>query len=172
MTSKLASAIGRVTTEVFQKGGGKKTHKTHDALKVVGLAVLDQHRDDERGQEEGDRLERLEVERHVAVHDPAEDDEEGGDEEGDLQAAADGDADGEVHLVLVRDDNGGDVLGGVADDGDEDEADEGPTDVCRLDDRANAVDEVLGANSHGDRDDDQDDAGGPGRQQFGLGVLV
>ena len=155
-----------------EKGGSQNTHKTQDALEVVGLAVLDQHRDDERGQEEGDGLEGLKVERHVAVHDPAEDDEEGGDEEGDLQAAADGDADGEVHLVLVRDNDGGNVLGGVADDGDEDEADEGLADVGRLNDRVDAVDEVLGADGHGDRDDDQNDAGGPGRQQFGLGILV
>lgn len=58
------------------------------------------------------------MQRHVAVHDPAEDDQERGDEERDLKTAADGHVDCEIHLALVRDHDGGHVFGGVSDNGD------------------------------------------------------
>ena len=116
------------------------------------------------------------MQRHVAIDDPAEDDEEGRDEQGDLQRRPERDAHGQVHLVLDGDDDGRDVLGGVADDGEQDQADERLGDVGRLDERVDAVDEELGADGHGDGHDDEHGGRGPGAHlglvfilRFGLG---
>lgn len=142
--------------------------ETHGALKVVALPVLDQIVDNEDRQEEDDGLEALEVQRHVLTQDPAEDDKEGGDEEGDLHGAADGDADGQVHLVLVRDDDGSDVLGRIADDGQQNQTNEGFTDARRGDDGVNAVDQVLGAHSDQYGDEDEADGSRDGAEDLGL----
>lgn len=112
------------------------------------------------------------MERHGLAHGPAEEDEEGGDEEGDLHGGADGDADGEVHLVLVGDDDGRDVLCCVADDGDEDQTDEGLGDAGALDDGADGADEVVGADGDEDGDEDEDDGGGVGRKYLAFLLLA
>ena len=157
-TTKLASSIDRVQHFVR----GQVAHETQNALQVIRLPVLNKQRNHQGRQEERHRLKCLEMQRHVTSHDPAEHDQERRDEEGDLQTAADGNTDREVHLVLVRDHNRRHVFGGVADDRDEDQADERLADVRGLDDRVYAVDEVLGADGDAERDDYQDGAGCPG----------
>lgn len=52
------------------------------ALEVIAAAVEDEEVDDERGNEEGDGLEEIEVEGHVLGQGPAEEDNDGRDEEG------------------------------------------------------------------------------------------
>lgn len=166
---------GIVRVDIESNGNNDKSAQTHTALEVITLAVLDKVVDDQHTEEKDDSFEPLEMERHFFADDPAEDDEERGDEEGDLHGAADGDADGEVHLVLVGDDAGGDVLGGVADDGEEDQADEGLADARGLDDGVDRVDEVFGADGDEDGDDDEADAGGDGAEDlrfFGFAAFV
>ena len=79
------------------------------------------------------------MQRHGLANDPAENNEEWRDEERNLQAGADGDANGKIHLVLVGDDARRDMLRCVAHDRQQDQADERLRDVCRLDDRVDAV---------------------------------
>jgi hypothetical protein len=124
-----ANVASIIRVDVEGQGDDDVGAEAHAALEVVALAVSDEVVDDQHGEEEDDGLEALEVQGHGLADDPAEDDEEGSDEQGDLHAAADRDANGQVHLVLVRDDAGGDVLGGVADDGQEDQTNEGLADV-------------------------------------------
>lgn len=157
-----------IRVDVERQSDDDVSSQAHAALEVVALAIADEVVDDEDGEEEDDGLEALEVQRHGLADDPAEDDEEGGDEEGDLHAAADRDADGQVHLVLVRDDAGGDVLGGVADNREQDETDEGLADVRGLDDRVDAVDQVFGADCDCEGDEDEADGGCDGAQDLWL----
>jgi hypothetical protein len=133
---------------------------------------LNEQSDDEGCEEEGDGLERLEMQSHVPVHDPAQHDQERGDKERDLQTAANGDTDGEIHFVLVRDHDSRNVFCGVAHDWDEDETNERFANVRRLDDGVDAVNQVFGANGHGNCDDDQKDTGCPGGQEFCLFVFT
>ena len=60
----------------------------------------------------------------------------------------------------------------VADDGKEDEADEGLGDAEVGDDGVDGVDEELGADGDHDGDDDEDGAGGPGGEELGLGFVA
>lgn len=124
-----ANVTSVIRVDVEGQGDDDVGSEAHAALEVVALAVSDEVVNDQHGEEEDDGLEALEVQGHGLADDPAEDDEEGSDEQGDLHAAADRDTNGQVHLVLVRDNAGGDVLGGVADDGKEDQTDEGLADV-------------------------------------------
>lgn len=126
----------------------------HGALEVVALAVLNEVVDNQDGDEEDHGLEALEVEGHGLVHDPAEDNEERSDKEGDLHRGSNGHVDSEVHLALVSDHDGCDVFGGVSDNGDEDQADKSLANVCRFDNRVDAVHEVLGADGDKNGDDD------------------
>jgi len=93
--------------------------KTHAALQIVRLAILDQQGDDQTRNEKRNGLEKLEVQGHLDVHHPAQNDQEGSDEEGDLQAAANRDTDRKVHLILVSNHDGRDMLRGVADNRDQ-----------------------------------------------------
>ena len=79
-----------------------------------------------------------------------------------MQGAADDEADGEIELVSHRHGNSHDVLARVADDGNDDEANEGARDVEGLDDAVDAVDQVVRAYGYAERGEDQDGAGGPG----------
>lgn len=117
------------------------------ALEIIAATVEDQKIDDESRGEQADGFEQVEVQAHVRVKDPAEEDDDGGDEEGDLDARADGDADGQVHFVLACDGHGCDVLGCVADDGEDDETDEGLADGRVVDHFRDGVDEEFSADS-------------------------
>ena len=145
---------------------------THGALEVVALAVLDEIVDDQHGDEEDDRLEALEVQSHGLVHDPAEDDKEGGDEKSDLHGAADCDVDGQVHLALVCDDDGCHVFGGVSDDRNQNQTNEGLTDVRRFDDGVDAVDEVFSTYSDKNGNNHKRNTGGDGRKNLAVLIFV
>lgn len=88
----------------------------------VRPAVADGAVDRPDGHKDDERLVRVELEVKRLTNSPAEEDEDGDDEERDLDRRADGDGEREVELVLGRNRNGRDVLGGIADDGEEDEA--------------------------------------------------
>jgi len=64
------------------------------------------------------------------------------------------------------------VLGGVADDGQQDQTDESLTDTGGGDDGVNAVDEVFGADGDEDGDEDEANGGGDGSEDFGLAAGV
>ena len=69
-------------------------------------------------------LEGMKEQRHRPAHGKRNQDERGRDQKRDLRAAADGDLQGERHLVRPRGGDGAVVLGGVADDGNDDHAGE------------------------------------------------
>jgi hypothetical protein len=144
----------------------------HGALEVVALAVLDEVVDDQHGDEEDDRLEALEVQSHGLVHDPPKDDKEGGDEESNLHGAADCDVDGQVHLALVCDDDGCHVFGGVSDDRNQNQTDEGLTDVRRFDDGVDAVDEVFSTYSDENGNNHKRNTGSDGRKNLAVLIFV
>ena len=146
--------------------------KTHASLEVVALAVLDEVVDHEHTEEEDHSLEALEVERHVLSDDPADNDHERSHEQHDLDGAADRNTDGQVHLVLVGDDHGRNVLGGVTNDGQEDETDEGLADARRFDDGIYAIDEVLGADGDQDRNQNQGDGCCDGAEDLSVFALL
>lgn len=144
----------------------------HAALQVVALSVLDQVVDNQHTQEEDDSLEALEVKSHLLAHDPSEDDKEWGNEEGDLHGTSNGNADSEVHLVLVCDDHGGDVLGSVSDNRKENETDESLADTRGSDDGVDRSNEIFGANSNEDRDQNQSNTGCDRSKHFWLVLLA
>lgn len=144
----------------------------HGTLKVVALAVLDEVVDDQHGDEEDDRLEALEVQSHGLVNDPAEDDKEGGDEKSDLHGAADCDVDGQVHLALVCNDDGCHVFGGVSDDRNQNQTNEGLTDVRRFDDGVDAVDEVFSTYSDKNGDNHKRNTSSDGRKNLAVLIFV
>lgn len=126
-------------------------------LEPVTLAIGDEIVGQQHGDKHDGHLEHVEAQVHVLLAEtPADDDEEGDEEEGDLHAGADGDADGEVHLVLDGDGHGGGVLGGVADDGEEDEADKLLRDaVAALGHGVDGADHELGAEGDDDGGEEQ-----------------
>lgn len=142
--------------------------EAHAAFQIVRLAVLDEVVDNQHRKEEDDRLKALEVQRHVAAHDPAEDDQERRHKERNLQTAANGHIDGEVHLALVRDDHGRHVLGRISDNRDEDETDERFVDVRRFDNSVDAVNEVVGTECNNDSYQDESDHGRDRRENVTL----
>lgn len=125
----------------------------------------------EENKEPGGKRTSLEAKRHVAINNPANNDQEGGNTKSNLDTRANRDAHGEVHLIAHGDDDGGNVLGGVADNGDEDETDKGFADVGALDNVVDAADEVVGADGDEDGGDDEDHGGGNGAED-GLFVLA
>lgn len=127
----------------------------HSAFQIIALPILDRIRDDQDAQKEDDRLESLKMECHVLPDDPAQDDQERRHEERNLHRRADRHAHGEIHLVLDGHDDGCDVLRGISDDREEYQAHERLGDVCGLDERVYAADEILGAHGHRDSDDDE-----------------
>jgi hypothetical protein len=163
-----ANVASIIRVDVEGQGDYDVSSQAHATLEVVALAISDQVVNDQHGKEEDDGLEALEVQGHGLADDPAEDDEEGSDEKGDLHAAANRDTDGQVHLVLVGDDAGGDVLGGVADNREEDQTDEGLADVEGVDDCVDGVDQVFGADSDCECDENQADGGWDGTQDLRL----
>lgn len=136
----------------------------------MALAVGDEVVDEEDGDEQDGDLEGVEAQGHlVHAHAPADDDEQWDDEKGDLHAGANSDANGQIHLVLDGDGDGGGVLGGVADDREQDQADELGADGPALRDGTDAVDHELGA----DGDDGSGDGqGGDGDEEVELRLLA
>jgi hypothetical protein len=145
---------------------------THGTLEVVTLSVLDEVVNDQNRDEEDNGLEALEVQGHRLVHDPAKKYEEGSDEKRDLHGGSDGHVDSEIHFALVCDDDSGDVLGGVSNNGNEDETDKSLADMCGFDDGVNAVNEELSADGDHDGDQDKRNTGSDGRQDLALLLLV
>jgi hypothetical protein len=161
-----------IRVDVERKRNDSVGSYTHRALEVVTLSVLDQVINDQNRDKEDNCLEALEVQSHGLMHDPSEKDKEGCYKKRDLHGGSDGHVDSEVHLALVCDDDSGDVLGGVSNDGDEDETHEGFADVCGFDDGVNAINEKFGTDGHHDGDQDKRNTGSDGRQDLTLFLLV
>ena len=63
---------------------------------------------------------------HIRANDPANNDKERSDEKSDLDAGANGNTHSQVHLVPDCNDDGGDMLGGISDNGDQNQANKSP----------------------------------------------
>ena len=109
---------------------------------------------------------------HLLAHDPAEDDKEGGDEESNLHGAADCDVDGQIHLALVCDDDGCNVFCSVSDDWNQNQTDEGLTDVRRFNDGVDAVNEVFSTHSDKNGDNHKCNTGSDGRKNLAVLIFV
>src|SRR5262249_45826883 len=79
------------------------------------------------------------------------------DEQRDLQARTERDGQTEFHLVLERDFDGDHMLGDVADQRDDDDADEELGQAERLGDGVNRTDQHFAQDSNDDSGDNQDD---------------
>lgn len=138
----------------------------------MALAIANEiiHQEDS-DKHDGD-LEQVEAEVHFLVaHAPADDDKERNEEQSDLHAGANGHANGEIHLVLDGDGYSGGVLGGISDNGQENETDKLLGQAAGLGDCIDGVDHVFGAES------DNSGGNGEGREgdkevQLGLFLLV
>ena len=98
----------------------------------------------QHAQKQRHHLQRVEQQRKGLVCHPAYKHQQRDDKKRDLDAGANGDGEGEVDLVAVGDEDGGDVLGGVADDGEEDEAEPFGGDGAGLPDAFEGVGEGFG----------------------------
>lgn len=76
-----------------------------------------------------------------------------------LDGRPDGDGNGQVQLVLGGDCDGRDMLGGVTDEGQEDESDEALRNAARLDEAFNGRHQPLGSDARYHRDDDEEQDG-------------
>ena len=144
----------------------------HSSLKVVALSILNDIGNDEHGKEKDDSLESLKVESHWLVNNPSEDNKEWSDEESNLHGGANGYTHSKIHFILERNDNCSDVLGGISDNWDEDQANKGFGDVGGLDEGVDGVDEILGADGDSYGGEKEDDAGGPWRHLWLLGLRI
>lgn len=87
-------------------------------------AVPRDRRGDQDGYADGRELDRREDEIHLIAEEEAHEDENRSDEQRDLQAASYGDLDGGAHFVLHSQHNRRAMFRGIADDGDDECADE------------------------------------------------
>mmetsp|Transcript_12160 Transcript_12160/g.25700 ORF Transcript_12160/g.25700 Transcript_12160/m.25700 type:complete len:225 (-) Transcript_12160:282-956(-) len=145
---------GRVDVKEESRGEHDVRGAEDESLEPIALPVGHDGGGADHGEGEHARLERREVEGERRVDRPRRRDAEGDGEQRDLRRRADGNADGELHLVLHREDDRGGVLGGVADDWEEDGGDKGDRNVERLGGALDGVDDEVGE----DRDEDGDDA--------------
>lgn len=113
------------------------------AFEPVRFAVLYYNVHNEDGQKNGDELKGVENKVHLVLEEVADKDERGCDKHRDLHRAADRDLDREVHFVLAGHHHRGRVLGCIADDRENDDADEEvcPAEVRR--DRLDATNEDI-----------------------------
>src|SRR6201996_2520420 len=169
MISSSSIASGEVEGETEDRVHGQEL----DALEPGRLAVLDhvvgdQDRDHDRAQ-----LEAVEDERQrIRADEVGGDDEDRGDEEGDLAARADRDVDRQVHLVLAGDEDSDPVLGRVADDRDDDDADEELGEADRFGGFGDRADQHLGHDPDEDARDRQGDHRGFDRPAPAVLLLV
>src|SRR5215203_3453742 len=124
-----AARSGEIKGQAEDEVDREKLHTLEPGrLAVGGDVVADEDRQQDRAE-----LEAVEDERQrIGADEEGGEDEDRGDEEGDLGAGADRDVDGEVHLVLHRDQHRDPVLSRVADDRDDDHADEELGEADRL----------------------------------------
>ncbi|KAH6607600.1 hypothetical protein Trco_003913 [Trichoderma cornu-damae] len=141
-----------------------------EAFQPMALSVANEIVDQQHGDEHDGNLEGVEAQVHLVVaHAPADDDQQGDEKQGDLHAGSDGDANGKVHLVLDGDGDGGGVLGGVADNGEQDEADKLLGQGAVLGDGVDGSDHVLGAEGN---DGGGGGKGADGDEEVQLGILL
>lgn len=114
-----------------------------DTFEVIASSVQYQEIDHEDRDEERNGLEQVEVQTHALIHAPTQDDNNRGDEQGNLNTRSDGNTNGKIHLVLRGDSDGSNVLGGVTDDGQDNETNEGLTDGRVLNHTWNGIDEKF-----------------------------
>mmetsp|Transcript_29629 Transcript_29629/g.84500 ORF Transcript_29629/g.84500 Transcript_29629/m.84500 type:complete len:228 (+) Transcript_29629:200-883(+) len=117
-------------------------------------------------------LEHREVQIHRLLPGPAEHHGARHNEEGDLRGGAHGDAERQVHHALARGRDGGGVLRGVADDREEDQADEGLGEAVGLRQPLDGIDQDLRATSDGASRGEQHRDRGPHAQQLLRLVVV
>ena len=156
----------KVKDELMTKVKGTRNihSQAHATLKVVRLAILDEQSNHKTRNEESDRLKGLEVKSHIDAHDPTKDDQERCDEKSDLQAAADRNTNSQVHLVLVCNHYCCDMLGCIADDRDQYQANESLADAGCLHDAVNAADQVVRTDRNKNGDSNEGDGRSPRAQ--------
>lgn len=140
-----------------------------EPLEPMALAVANQIVGEENGNKHYGDLKLVEAQIHLdAAHAPADDDEKRNEKEGNLHAGANSDTNGEIHLILDGDGDGGGVLGGVADNGEQDQADKLLSQTSGFRQVVDGVDHVLGTEGNNDCRGEQ---GSDGHEKVQLRVL-
>lgn len=143
----------------------------HSALHVIALTILDERVDQEDGGDEDDGFERLKVERQRLLDRPTDKDEDRNHADADLDGRTDGDTETDLHLALAGHPHSSQVFGHVADDGQQNGADEGLGDFVVVGDFVNCSDKVVGIEGGEHGHATQRDHGGD-RRHVGLLLLV
>lgn len=112
------------------------------------------------------------MKRHFTSNNPTDNDEEGGDAQGNLDAGANRHTHGQVHFVAKSNDYSSNMLRRVSDNGDENQTNKGLADVCSLDKRVDASNQVIGTDGDQDGNDDKNDGGSNGTHRGLLGLLT
>lgn len=113
------------------------------------------------------------MEGHVPADDPTNNDEERSDSEGDLDTGANGNAHGQVHLVPDRNNHGGDMFCRISHDWNQYQTDEVLAYASAFHNIVDAAHEVIGADGHEKRRDNEDrDGGNWSKVGCLLGVLL
>lgn len=118
--SRLTHRSDEVEADAQDGVEGEEPH----AFQPVALSVVDDQVEDHHRADHGDDFGLREDQVHGLADDGPGNDQHRRHEHGDLSAGAGDDAEAQVHLVLVRHHDSRAVLGGVADDGEQDDTDE------------------------------------------------
>ncbi len=123
------------------------------SLHPVAFAIRDHHRRRQDRERDRGNLERVEEQRHRLADRKRIEDDRRRDQQRDLRAAADGDFNRQRHLVAACRGDRRVMLGGVADDRDEDDADEQLREPELSERRLQGADQDLRLNGREDRAD-------------------
>ena len=130
-----------------------------DAFEPVGFPVGRDEREDRHRDRNRDHLEGREAQVHGLAHEVTREDQDRRDEERNLDARTDRDVHREIHLVLHGDEDRGAVLGRVADDRNQDDADEDLGHAEAMRGLLDGTDEELAHDGHERGRDEQHERG-------------
>lgn len=111
----------------------------------------------------------LKTKRHGLSNDPAHNDKKWGHTKRNLDTGANRNPHRKIHLVPKSNNHSSDVLGSIADNGNQNQANKGLADVGFLDNVVDAPDEVLGAKRNENSHHDEDNAGCNGTHAWFFG---
>jgi len=132
---------------------------TQEPLQVIALLVPQEIPHRQNSQDQHSQIKNLKAKTHGLAQPPAHQNDQRSVKQGRLERGAEHVRQGKVHLVVVCLVHGGQMLGGLFDEGDEDQADEGVCYVALFYEEGDLVDEGDGDDGdEGDGDDEGDDA--------------
>src|SRR5436190_20123557 len=119
-----------------------------DAFDPVGFAVAADLKQDVNRSDHGEDFRSRKLEIHRLTTQIGHEQQQRSDKECNLQARSNRDPNGQIHYVFERHENGARVLGGVADNRDDDDADESLGEAERRAHARDSADQKVGKQGH------------------------